>query len=336
MELLSSFIDIVLHLDAHLLVLVQQYGMWIYAILFAIIFSETGLVVAPFLPGDSLLFVIGALCGMGSLQLQVALPLLMLAAFMGDNTNYWVGRLLGLRLLNHPNQRWIKHEHLEKTHAFYAKHGGKTVIFARFLPIIRTFAPFVAGIGTMNYRLYLMFSILGGSCLDRQPHAGGLLLRQHSRHQEQPDPDDRRHHLHLIHTGDPRIHQASQAAGAISQDAGSVLIPRIFVASQFAVAHSSNTFTSQPSNSAGGCCCKKSSTRSNVLTGCVSSTGAASVCLLNFSPDSFTATGKCKYCGIRRPSKRCRYIWRGVESSKSAPRTICVMPWNASSTTTAN
>ena len=162
MELLSSFIDIVLHLDAHLLVLVQQYGIWIYAILFAIIFAETGLVVAPFLPGDSLLFVIGALCGMGSLQLQVALPLLILAAFMGDNTNYWVGRLLGLRLLNHPNQRWIKHEHLEKTHTFYAKHGGKTVIFARFLPIIRTFAPFVAGIGTMNYRLYLMFSILGG------------------------------------------------------------------------------------------------------------------------------------------------------------------------------
>jgi membrane-associated protein len=162
MELLSSFIDIVLHLDAHLLVLVQQYGMWVYAILFAIIFSETGLVVAPFLPGDSLLFVIGALCGMGSLELQVAMPLLILAAFMGDNTNYWIGRLLGLRLLNHPNQRWIKHEHLEKTHAFYARHGGKTVIFARFLPIIRTFAPFVAGIGTMNYRLYLIFSILGG------------------------------------------------------------------------------------------------------------------------------------------------------------------------------
>jgi membrane-associated protein len=162
MEFITSLIDIVLHLDAHLLVLVQQYGMWVYAILFAIIFSETGLVFAPFLPGDSLLFVIGALCGMGSLELQVAMPLLILAAFMGDNTNYWVGRLLGLRLLNHPNQRWIKHEHLEKTHAFYAKHGGKTVIFARFLPIIRTFAPFVAGIGTMNYRLYLMFSILGG------------------------------------------------------------------------------------------------------------------------------------------------------------------------------
>jgi membrane-associated protein len=162
MELLTSFIDIVLHLDAHLLALVQEYGVWVYAILFAIIFAETGLVIAPFLPGDSLLFVIGALCGMGSLELQIAMPLLILAAFMGDNTNYWVGRLLGLRLLNHASQKLIKHEHLEKTHAFYAKHGGKTVIFARFLPIIRTFAPFVAGIGTMNYRLYLMYSIIGG------------------------------------------------------------------------------------------------------------------------------------------------------------------------------
>jgi membrane-associated protein len=162
MELLTSFIDIVLHLDTHLLALVQEYGIWVYAILFAIIFAETGLVVAPFLPGDSLLFVIGALCGMGSLELQVAMPLLILAAFMGDNTNYWIGRLLGLRLLNHASQKLIKHEHLEKTHAFYAKHGGKTVIFARFLPIIRTFAPFVAGIGTMNYHLYVMYSAVGG------------------------------------------------------------------------------------------------------------------------------------------------------------------------------
>ncbi|MDO8990352.1 MAG: DedA family protein [Sideroxyarcus sp.] len=162
MEIFTAFIDIVLHLDAHLLALVEEYGMWVYAILFAIIFAETGLVIAPFLPGDSLLFVIGALCGMGSLELQVAMPLLILAAFMGDNTNYWVGRLLGLRLLNHPNQRLIKHEHLEKTRQFYAKHGGKTIIFARFLPIIRTFAPFVAGIGVMNYRLYMVFSILGG------------------------------------------------------------------------------------------------------------------------------------------------------------------------------
>jgi membrane-associated protein len=162
MEFLASFLDIVLHLDTHLLALVQDYGVWVYAILFAIIFAETGLVVAPFLPGDSLLFVIGALCGMGSLQLEVAMPLLILSAFMGDNTNYWIGRLLGLRLLERAGSRLIKHEHLEKTHAFYEKHGGKTVIFARFLPILRTFAPFVAGIGTMNYRHYVMFSIFGG------------------------------------------------------------------------------------------------------------------------------------------------------------------------------
>ena len=161
MDFLTMLVDFVLHLDAHLLVLVQQYGMWIYAILFAIIFSETGLVIAPFLPGDSLLFVTGALCGMGSLELQILMPLLMFAAFGGDNTNYWIGRLLGLRLLNSSSQRLIKHEHLEKTHRFFEKHGGKTILFARFLPIIRTFAPFVAGIGTMSYRLFLVFSALG-------------------------------------------------------------------------------------------------------------------------------------------------------------------------------
>jgi membrane-associated protein len=161
MEILTAFLDIVLHLDAHLLALVQEYGVWVYAILFVIIFAETGLVVAPFLPGDSLLFVTGALCGMGSLELQILMPLLIVAAFSGDNTNYWVGRLLGLRLLNHASQKLIKHEHLEKTHLFFDKHGGKTIIFARFLPIIRTFAPFVAGIGTMNYRSFVMFSALG-------------------------------------------------------------------------------------------------------------------------------------------------------------------------------
>ncbi len=161
MEIITAFFDIVLHLDAHLLALVQDYGVWVYAILFVIIFAETGLVIAPFLPGDSLLFVTGALCGMGSLELNILMPLLILAAFSGDNTNYWIGRLLGLRLLNHASQRLIKHEHLEKTHLFFDKHGGKTIIFARFLPIIRTFAPFVAGIGTMQYRSFLMFSAIG-------------------------------------------------------------------------------------------------------------------------------------------------------------------------------
>jgi len=161
LDLLTAFIDLVLHLDAHLMLLVQDYGVWVYGILFLIIFSETGLVFMPFLPGDSLLFVAGALCGLGALQLHWLLPLLMLAAFCGDNTNYWVGRLLGMRLFERLEGKLLKREHLDKTHAFYEKHGGKTIIFARFMPIIRTFAPFVAGIGTMHYRLFVFFSALG-------------------------------------------------------------------------------------------------------------------------------------------------------------------------------
>ena len=161
MELLTAFIDLVLHLDTHLMALVQDYGVWVYGILFLIIFAETGLVFAPFLPGDSLLFVAGALCGLGALQLHWLAPLLMLAAFSGDNTNYWVGRLVGMRLFHRVKGRFIKREHLDKTHAFYEKHGGKTIIFARFMPIIRTFAPFVAGIGLMRYRLFVLYSALG-------------------------------------------------------------------------------------------------------------------------------------------------------------------------------
>lgn len=161
MELLTAFIDLVLHLDTHLMALVQDYGVWVYAILFAIIFAETGLVFAPFLPGDSLLFVAGALCGMDALQLHWLAPLLMLAAFSGDNTNYWVGRLVGMRLFLRLEGRFLKREHLDKTHVFYEKHGGKTILFARFMPIIRTFAPFVAGIGLMRYRLFMLYSALG-------------------------------------------------------------------------------------------------------------------------------------------------------------------------------
>jgi membrane-associated protein len=160
-ELLTSFIDIVLHLDVHLLAIMQAYGMWIYAILFMIIFCETGLVVMPFLPGDSLLFVVGALCGGGALEIQLVLPLLMAASFLGDSTNYWIGRLVGMRLVKRANSRFLKHEHLEKTHTFYKKHGGKAILFARFLPIVRTFAPFVAGIGLMRYRIFMLFSALG-------------------------------------------------------------------------------------------------------------------------------------------------------------------------------
>jgi membrane-associated protein len=161
LELLTAFLDLVLHLDTHLTMLVQDYGVWVYAILFLIIFAETGLVLAPFLPGDSLLFVAGALCGLDALQLHWLMPLLMLAAFSGDNTNYWVGRLIGMRLFQRFEGRFLKREHLEKTHSFYEKHGGKTIIFARFMPIIRTFAPFVAGIGLMRYRLFVLYSAIG-------------------------------------------------------------------------------------------------------------------------------------------------------------------------------
>jgi len=135
---------------------------WVYAILFAIIFAETGLVFAPFLPGDSLLFVAGALCGLDEgLHLHWLMPLLMLAAFSGDNTNYWVGRLIGMRVFQRFEGRLLKREHLDKTHAFYEHHGGKTILFARFMPIIRTFAPFVAGIGLMRYRLFVLYSAAG-------------------------------------------------------------------------------------------------------------------------------------------------------------------------------
>ena len=154
-------IDLVLHLDSHLLALAHEYGYWVYGILFAIIFAETGLVVAPFLPGDSLLFVAGALCGLGALDMAWLMPVLMIAAFTGDNTNYWIGRFLGLHLFDLFIGKFIRREHLDKTRAFYEEHGGKTIIFARFLPIVRTFAPFVAGLGLMRYPMFVMFSLLG-------------------------------------------------------------------------------------------------------------------------------------------------------------------------------
>jgi membrane-associated protein len=154
-------IDFILHLDTHLLAMVREYGVWIYAILFLIIFCETGLVATPFLPGDSLLFVAGTLAAGGALKLEWLLPLLMLAAFSGDNSNYWIGRLAGLKLVRRLVGRLIKKEYLDRTHEFYERHGGKTILFARFLPIFRTFAPFVAGIGLMRYRLFVIFSALG-------------------------------------------------------------------------------------------------------------------------------------------------------------------------------
>lgn len=161
MELLTDFIDIVLHLDRHLIWLIENYENWIYLILFLIIFCETGLVIMPFLPGDSLLFVAGAIAANGVMDVQFLVMLLMLAAFTGDNTNYWIGRYLGPKIFSRTDSRILNRKHLDKTNLFYKKHGGKTIIFARFLPIIRTFAPFVAGIGRMTYTTFMSYSAIG-------------------------------------------------------------------------------------------------------------------------------------------------------------------------------
>lgn len=161
MELLTYLVGFVLHLDQHLAGLMQQYGVWIYAILFAIVFCETGLVVTPFLPGDSLLFVAGTLAALGGMNVWAVLVLLIVAAIGGDSLNYRIGRVLGTRLLAQP-RRWLKREHIERTEQFYARHGGKTIVLARFVPIVRTFAPFVAGIGKMPYRQFLAYNVSGG------------------------------------------------------------------------------------------------------------------------------------------------------------------------------
>ncbi|MFH6567096.1 MULTISPECIES: DedA family protein [Pseudomonas] len=154
-------IDIILHLDVYLDMLVNNYGPWIYAILFLVIFCETGLVVMPFLPGDSLLFIAGAVAAGGGMDPVLLAGLLMLAAIMGDSTNYVIGRTVGERLFSNPNSKIFRRDYLEKTHDFYERHGGKTVTMARFLPIFRTFAPFVAGVARMFYPRFFMFSVFG-------------------------------------------------------------------------------------------------------------------------------------------------------------------------------
>ena len=163
MEFIHFLVDFILHIDVHLAELVAQYGIWIYAILFLILFCETGLVVTPFLPGDSLLFVAGALAALpgNDLNVHVMVALLVVAAVLGDAVNYTIGRLFGERLFSNPNSKIFRRSHLDKTHAFYARHGGKTIILARFVPIVRTFAPFVAGMGHMSYRHFALFNVTG-------------------------------------------------------------------------------------------------------------------------------------------------------------------------------
>ena len=162
MELIMQLVDIFLHLDRYLGTFLHDYGLWVYLLLFVIIFAETGFVVTPFLPGDSLLFVAGTLAAAGGgLNVEWLIPLLIAASFGGDNTNYWIGHHLGPRVFRHNNSRLLNHEYLDRTRAFYDRHGGKTILLARFLPILRTFAPFVAGVGRMPYSRFLGFSLSG-------------------------------------------------------------------------------------------------------------------------------------------------------------------------------
>ena len=161
MELVATLWDFVVRLDVHLAAFIAEHGAWVYALLFVIVFCETGLVVTPFLPGDSLLFVVGALAAAGGMDIGLVMALLVAAALSGDNVNYWIGRWAGPKVFRSDEARWLNRKHLERTHAFYERHGGKAIILARFVPIVRTYVPFVAGIGAMPYGRFLAFSVAG-------------------------------------------------------------------------------------------------------------------------------------------------------------------------------
>ena len=161
MELLAWFWDLVVHLDSHLAAFVAQHGPWVYGLLFLIVFCETGLVVTPFLPGDSLLFVAGAVAAAGGMDITAVMATLICAALTGDNVNYSIGRWIGPRIFQHKKSRWFNPAHLARAHAFYERHGGKTIILARFIPIVRTYVPFVAGIGSMPYGRYIGWCVVG-------------------------------------------------------------------------------------------------------------------------------------------------------------------------------
>lgn len=161
MDLLSSLIDFILHIDHHLDALLREYGLWTYGILSLIVFVETGLVVAPFLPGDSLLFAAGMMAARGALDPWILFVVLTIAAILGDNMNYWIGRYLGPRVLKNESSRIFNPSHLARTHEYFERYGAATVVIARFVPIVRTFAPFVAGVGAMSYPRYLTYSVFG-------------------------------------------------------------------------------------------------------------------------------------------------------------------------------
>jgi membrane-associated protein len=162
-DLVKKLVDLIIHLDAHLSGIIRTYGLWTYLILFVVIFCETGLVVTPFLPGDSLLFAAGSFAALGAFKVGWLCAVLAGAAILGDTVNYWIGHRIGPKIFQRRESRFFKKEYLDRTHAFYEKHGGKTIIIARFVPIVRTFAPFVAGIGRMSYGKFLGYNVVGGA-----------------------------------------------------------------------------------------------------------------------------------------------------------------------------
>jgi membrane-associated protein len=163
MEIITTLLDFILHVDQHLQLFVQNYGVWVYALLFAIIFIETGVVLMPFLPGDSLLFVAGAMCGIGLMDYEILVPLLFVAAVMGNQCNYAIGRAVGPRVFQWENSRWFNRRAFDQAHAFYEKYGGITIVAARFMPFLRTFAPFVAGVAQMTRRKFTFYDVTGGA-----------------------------------------------------------------------------------------------------------------------------------------------------------------------------
>ena len=162
MDIIINFIDFFIHLDQYLPVIIESFGIWLYVLVFLVIFCETGLVVTPILPGDSLLFALGSFAALGTLNIELLLILLCIAAIAGDTVNYTIGHFIGPKVFHYEDRRFFKKKYLIKTHEFYEKHGGKTIIIARFMPIIRTFAPFVAGIGAMTYIKFISYNIIGG------------------------------------------------------------------------------------------------------------------------------------------------------------------------------
>jgi len=162
MDFILFLVDFIVHIDLHLTQLAMDYGPWLFLILFLIIFAETGLVVAPILPGDSLLFVAGAIAATGAFDIHLMVLTLMVAAICGDSVNYQIGKVLGLKVFERPDSRIFKRSYMERTHAFYERHGGRTIVIARFVPIVRTFAPFIAGIGAMSYREFFAYNVIGG------------------------------------------------------------------------------------------------------------------------------------------------------------------------------